>query len=67
MTSQHVGRGGGGEGGGGGVVPESSAATQEEENHDNLAAGDAAGSQPQVNEDITALTSLSGIIRIITS
>lgn len=39
---------------------------EEEENHDNLTAGAAAGSQPQVNEDITALTSLLGIIFIIT-
>lgn len=31
-----------------------------------LAVGDAAGSQPQVNEDITALTSLPGSICIIT-
>lgn len=49
------------------MVPEGSAASQEEEeNHDNRAAGDAAGSQPRVNEDITALTSLPGIICIIT-
>lgn len=48
------------------MVPEGSGASEEEENHDNRAAGDAAGSQPQVNEDITALTRLPGIIYIIT-